>query len=60
MQKLTLFFLEQDQVKSKGAIKDTDDGLQALNSIVEASKTADDRVKNYCDDEYKDLQDQLL
>ena len=52
--------LEQDQAKSKDAIKDMHDGLQALNTIVEASKTAGDRVKNYCDDKYKDLQDKLL
>ena len=47
--------LEQDQAKSKDAIKDMHEGLQALNTIVEASKTAGDRVKNYCDDKYKDL-----
>jgi len=52
--------LKQDQAKSKDAIKDMHDGLQALNTIVEASKTAGDRVENYCDDKYKDLQDQLL
>ena len=52
--------LEQDQAKSKDAIKDMHDGLQALNTIFEASKTAGDRVKNYCDDKYKDLQDKLL
>lgn len=52
--------LEQDQAKSKDAIKDMHDGLQALNTIVEESKTAGDRVKNYCDDKYKDLQDKLL
>ena len=51
---------EQDQAKSKDAIKDMHDGLQALNTIVEASKTAGGRVKNSCDDKYKDLQDQLL
>ena len=55
-----LEMLEQDQAKSKDAIKDMHDGLQALNTIVEASKTAGDRVKNYCDDKYKDLQDKLL
>jgi len=47
--------LEQDQSKSKDAIKDMHDGLQALNTIVEECKTAGDRVKNYCDDKYKDL-----
>ena len=52
--------LEQDQAKSKDAIKDMHDGLQALNTIVEASKTAGDGVKNYCDDKCKDLQDKLL
>jgi len=52
--------LKQDQAKSKDTIKDIHDGLQALNTIVEASKTAGDRVENYCDDKYKDLQDQLL
>ena len=36
------------------------DGLQALNTMVEASKTAGDRVKSYCDDRCKDLQDKLL
>lgn len=36
------------------------DGLQALNTIVEASKTAGDRVKVYCEDKCKDLQDKLL
>ena len=51
--------LKQDQVKSKDAIKDMHDGLQALNTIVEANKTAGDRVKNYCDDKYKNLQDKL-
>ena len=30
--------LEQDQAKSKDAIKDVHDGLQALNTMVEASK----------------------
>ena len=45
--------LEQDQAKSKDAIKDMHDGLQALNRV-------GDRVKNYCDDKYKDLQDKLL
>lgn len=49
--------LEQEQAKSKDAIND---GLQALNTIVEASKTAGDRVKNYWDDKYKGLQNQLL
>ena len=52
--------LKQDQPKSKDAIKDMHDGLQALNTIVEASESAGDRVKNYCDDKYKDLQDKLL
>ena len=52
--------LEQDQAKSKDAIKDMHDGLQTLNTIVEASKTAGDTVKNYRDDKYKDLQDKLL
>ena len=52
--------LERDQAKSKDAIKDMHDGLQALNTIVEASKTGGDTVKNYCDDKYKDLQDKLL
>ena len=40
--------LEQDQAKSKDAIKDMHDGLQVLNTIVEASveasKTAGDLV----------------
>ena len=36
------------------------DGLQALNAMVEASKTAGDRVKSYFDDRCKDLQDKLL
>jgi len=52
--------LEQDQAKLKDAIRDIHDGLQALNTIVETSKTAGDRVKNYCNNKYKDLQDQLL
>ena len=52
--------LEQDQAKSKDAIKDMHNGLQALNTIVEASESAGDRVKNYCDDKYEDLQDKLL
>ena len=52
--------LEQDQAKSKDTIKDMHDGLQALNTIVEASKTAGDRVKVYCEDKCKDLQDKLL
>ena len=52
--------LEQDQAKSKDTIKDMLDGLQALNTIVEASKTAGDRVKVYCEDKCKDLQDKLL
>jgi len=47
--------LEQDQAESKDAIKNMHDGFQALNTIVEASKTAGDRVKNYCNDKYKDL-----
>ena len=33
------------------------DGLQALNTIFEESKTTGDRAKNYYDDKYKDLQD---
>lgn len=52
--------LKQDQAKSKDAIKDMHDGLQALNTIVEESKTAGDRVKKYCDDKYKELQHKLL
>ena len=36
--------LEQDQAKSKNAIKGMNDGLQALNTIVEASETAGDRI----------------
>ena len=52
--------LDQDQAKSKDTIKGMHDGPQALNTIVEASKTAGDRVKNYCDDKCKDLQDKLL
>ena len=52
--------LEQDQAKSKDAIKDMHDGLQALNTIFEASKTSGDRVENYCDDKCKDLQEKLL
>ena len=52
--------LEQDQAKSKDTIKDMHDGLQALNTIVEASKTAGDRVKVYCEDKCKELQDKLL
>ena len=36
--------LEQDQAKSKDAIKGMQDGLQALNTIVEESKTAGNRV----------------
>ena len=54
--------LEQDQAKSKDTIKDMHDGLQALNTIVEASKTASagDIVKVYCEDKCKDLQDKLL
>ena len=31
-----------------------------MNTIVEASKTAGDRVKSYWDDKYKGPQDQLL
>ena len=49
--------LEQDQVKSKVAINEMHDGLQALNTIVEESRTVDDGVKKYCDDKYKELQD---
>ena len=52
--------LEQDQAKSKDAIKDMHDGLLAMNTMVEESKTAGDRVKNYCDDRCKNLQDKLL
>ena len=52
--------LEQDQAKSKDAIKDMHDGLLAMNTMFEESKTASDRVKNYCDDRCKDLQDKLL
>ena len=52
--------LEQDQAKSKDAIKDMHDGLLAMNTMVEESKTASDRVKNYCDDRCKNLQDKLL
>ena len=51
--------LKQDQAKLKDAIKDMHDGLQALNAIVEASKTAGDRVENYGDDKCKDLQEEL-
>ena len=36
------------------------DGFQALNTIVEESKTAGDGVKKYCDDKYKELQNKLL
>ena len=36
------------------------DGLQALNTIVEESKTASEGVKKYCNDKYKELQDKLL
>ena len=36
--------LEQDQAKSKDAIKDMHDGLLAMNAMVEESKTASDRV----------------
>ena len=42
------------------AIKDMHDGLQALNTIVEESKAAGDRAKNYGNDKYKNLQDKLL
>ena len=52
--------LEQDQAKSKDAIKGMHDGLLAMNTMVEESKTASDRVKNYCDDRCKNLQDKLL
>lgn len=52
--------LEQHQKKSKVAINEMQDGLQALNTIVEESKTAGDGVKKYCDDKYKELQDKLL
>ena len=52
--------LEQDQVKSKVAINEMQDGLQALNTIVEESRTVGDGVKKYCDDKYKELQDKLL
>ena len=52
--------LEQDQAKPKDAIKDMYDGLLAMNTMVEESKTAGDRVKNYCDDRCKNLQDKLL
>ena len=52
--------LEQDQAKSKDAIKDMHDGLLPMNTMVEESKTDSDRVKNYCDDRCKDLQDKLL
>ena len=38
--------LKQDQAKSKDAIKVMHDGLRALNTMVEASKTTGDRVKN--------------
>jgi len=41
--------LEQDQAKSKVAINEIQDGLQALNAIVEESRTIDDGVKIYCD-----------
>ena len=52
--------VEQDQAKSKDAINDMHDRLQALNTIVEERKTAGDGVKSYCDDKYKELQDKLL
>ena len=42
--------LEQHQEKSKVAINEMQDGLQALNTIVEESKSAGERVKKYCDD----------
>ena len=51
--------LKQHQEKSK-AINEMQDGLQALNTIVEESKTAGEGVKKYCDDKYKKLQDTLL
>ena len=51
--------LEQHQEKSKVAINEMQDGLQALNTIVE-SKTAGEGVKKYCDNKYKELQDKLL
>ena len=44
--------LEQDQAKSKDAITGMYDGLLAMNTMVEESKTAGDRCKN--------LQDKLL
>ena len=52
--------LKQDQAKSKVAMNEMQDGLQALNTIVEGSRTVDDGVKKYCDDKYKELQDKLL
>ena len=52
--------LEQDQAKSKDAIKDMHDGLQAFNTIVEEGKTTGNGVQSYCDEKYKDLQDKLL
>ena len=52
--------LEQDQAKSKVAINEMHDSLQALNTIVEESRTAGDWVKKYCDDKYKEMQDKLL
>ena len=45
--------LEQHQKKSKVAINEMQDVLQALNTIVEESKTAGDGVKKYCDDKYR-------
>jgi len=47
--------LEQDQAKSKVAINEMQDGIQALNTIEEESRTVDDGVKKYCDDKYKEL-----
>ena len=52
--------LKQDQAKSEDAIKYMHDGLQALITGAEESKTAGKMVKNYCDDKYKHLQDKLL
>lgn len=40
---------------TKVAINEMHDGLQALNTIVEESKTAGEGVKKYCNDKCKEL-----